>query len=153
VLRPPLEQPVSFFQLLKDLVPSMRSHLLVTSLSCRGQQPKGGNTDRLSFATMTKTTTAKCNSLHIANSMGTRPVDHFCVGPESSSKHSCPGDSGGPFVYRGPKGTSRPIIAGIVSYGPFDYECGDKGNFDVATSIPYWRKWIDAQIKTYKLRR
>jgi secreted trypsin-like serine protease len=64
---------------------------------------------------------------------------------------SCPGDSGGPYMYR-PSPTSRPEVIGIVSYGP-ELACGEPGNFDVATSVVYWRKWINNMFVKYNLTR
>jgi secreted trypsin-like serine protease len=74
--------------------------------------------------------------------------DHFCVGRSAVGKASCIGDSGGPFLMRSP--TGPPMVVGVVSYGPA-VECGDKRNFDVATSVSYWRTWMDAMIAKYRM--
>ena len=67
---------------------------------------------------------------------------------KNPSTQSCPGDSGGPYFTQGtPK-----YQVGIVSYGP-QIECGSKvDNLEVATSVPYWQKWIAAQMTKYKMK-
>ena len=64
------------------------------------------------------------------------------------STQSCGGDSGGPYFTTG----SGQTQVGIVSYGP-DIECGSSvDNLEVATSVAYWRKWLDANLKKYRMK-
>ena len=77
--------------------------------------------------------------------------NHFsiCVGLDKNpSTQSCGGDSGGPYFTTGtPK-----YQVGLVSYGP-DIECGSTtDNLEVATSIPYWQKWIVSAMTKYKMK-
>lgn len=79
------------------------------------------------------------------------PEDHLCfASPAQDGRATCIGDSGGPFLRITAEGP--PLLVGIVSFGP-DVKCGDKSNFDVATSVYYWAEWIARVMKTTTARR
>ena len=61
------------------------------------------------------------------------------------SSAACVGDSGGPFMIRGGGQTTKQV--GIVSYGP-----DDDVNLDAATSVMYWRSWIDRMLDAHNMR-
>ena len=71
--------------------------------------------------------------------------DHFCIGTGNEGKATCAGDSGSPFL------SEKGEVVGLTSYGPM-VDCGSKSNFDVATSIAYWRKWINKRMKKYNMK-
>jgi secreted trypsin-like serine protease len=125
-------------------------HAITFYLYCRGETEDYYYTDDLAYVTQTVGSKANCAALHNKLVEVPIPSDHFCVIPDPIGKVSCPGDSGGPYVYKA-SSTSRPLVVGVVSYGP-DIECGEKGNMDFPTSVPFWRKWISSMIVKYKLQ-
>jgi len=79
------------------------------------------------------------------------PEDHICFASLArDGRATCRGDSGGPFLWF--TGDGAPLLVGITSFGP-DVKCGDKSNFDVATSIYYWADWIAQVMDSAPQRR
>ncbi len=63
-----------------------------------------------------------------------------CAGGTSAGGHapdSCFGDSGGPLVVKGPAGSGRPLLVGLVSWGP---GCGDSPS--AYTRLSRHRGWL-----------
>jgi secreted trypsin-like serine protease len=114
-----------------------------------GQTQNGGEPQVLRFAKEPVLSTARCDALHAALG-GRRPWDKMCFGLGANpSVATCGGDSGGPFLVRSGGATGRYVQVALVSYGPSTYNCGDKANnYDVATKVAYWKRWIDETIKS-----
>lgn len=69
-------------------------------------------------------------------------IFYFNSGLGSSA--ACVGDSGGPFMIRG--GGKPTTQVAVVSFGP-----DDEVNLDSATSVIYWRSWIDGMMKIHNM--
>lgn len=113
-----------------------------------GQTQNGGEPQVLRFAREPVLSTARCDALHAALG-GKRPWDKMCFGLGANpAVTTCGGDSGGPFLVRAGT-TGRYVQVALVSYGPSTYTCGDStDNYDVATKVGYWARWIDDTIKS-----
>lgn len=63
---------------------------------------------------------------------GALEADHFGAG--DLKRDSCQGDSGGPALKRfDSKSGRRDVVAGVVSYGPSYFDCGERGSFGLYT--------------------
>jgi len=68
----------------------------------------------------------------------------FCAGyAQEIVGDACKGDSGGPFVSKGPPENERWIILGVVSWGE---GCGRQGKYGFYTKIHNYYDWIHAFI-------
>lgn len=78
--------------------------------------------------------------------------DHIAAGLGSDRADSCSGDSGGPLFKPGKDFSNSEsdidILFGVVSYG-LSSSCGVRQNMNIGfyTSIPYWRSWIQKEMK------
>ena len=108
----------------------------------------GGHPNTLRYTTEPVMTIARCDVVH--KGFGAkRPADHICFGLGTRPPTgTCGGDSGAPFVVEGEgAGGKGPVQVALVSYGPLRYQCGDaEDNVDAATSVMYWRTWIDGVL-------
>lgn len=103
--------------------------------------------DRLSFVAVAYAGTGDC----ARGLQESGPKDHLCFASlTKDGRATCRGDSGGPFLWF--TGEGAPTLVGTTSYGP-DVPCGDKTNYDVATSTYYWAEWIAQTMATATAER
>lgn len=115
----------------------------------RGEIPGGSTPDVMYYTSVSTMTTARCTTEHNSIFGEDQPIGSMCFGLDKNpSTQSCGGDSGGPYFTTG----TKKIQVGLVSYGP-DITCGSTvNNLEIATSVGYWRKWIDTVLTKYKMR-
>ena len=100
---------------------------------------------KLYYVNMTVPSKSRCSALRKQFKMqGFQKRDHLCIGKGTKGKSTCDGDSGSPFI------NDKGEVVALTSYGP-DVGCGSTSNFDMATSIAYWRKWIQKRIQKYNM--
>jgi hypothetical protein len=81
--------------------------------------------------------------------------DHICIGGATSPLiQSCGGDSGGPTILQRPGKDPIQIAVTSYGYGNDPRDCGNRRgqNFDVDTSVAYWRTFIEDTLSYQNLR-
>ncbi|XP_032220680.2 transmembrane protease serine 6 isoform X2 [Nematostella vectensis] len=115
-----------------------------TNCTVTGYGRVGENEDlstQLRHATIPVLSVSECRANYSGHTINDKVI---CAGYEGGKIDSCKGDSGGPFVCKDPRVTSRFILHGAVSWG---VGCARKGQPGIYTDIKKYLNWIDNIVK------